>query len=318
MTENELRQSVLLRASDYRGLKMGDAKHRDIVDTYNSLKPLPRGYKVTYTDDWCCTFVTAIMMKNGIVDLIGGECGCGELINIARSKGIYCPKSYVPKTGDIIMYDFRGNDGWSDHTGFVVTCDGKYVNTIEGNVNKTVEYKTVSCTDKSILGYIAPNYASKSTPQKQYNATALGVAVANEYLETKAYPGDDAPAGYFILGTNEQAALGYGNQTDYYDFDFDEKGKKWLLVGIFGQKVWAEASKMTVKLYDTKPNIGERVRFTGTKLHTSSYLLSRGVATKPFTGVLEKVYEGRAYPCYVRADGNITDGFCKYDDLERI
>lgn len=105
------------------------------------------------------------------------------------------------------------------------------------------------------------------------------------------------------------------------DFAFTvtgEDGALWNYVAINGQYVFAPAAQMSVGLFDRSLKVGDRIQFVGEKLHTSSYLLSRGVQVKKFTGTIEKIYEGRAYPYHVRADGNITDGFCKADDLRKI
>ena len=37
--------------------------------------PLPVGYAVKNTDDWCDVFVTVIFQREGLSDLVGRECG---------------------------------------------------------------------------------------------------------------------------------------------------------------------------------------------------------------------------------------------------
>lgn len=68
--------------SEYNG------KFKHIIDLYNSVKPLPRGYAVKYTDEWCDTTVSAAGIKAGAQDLIGRECGCEQHIAIFKQKGI--------------------------------------------------------------------------------------------------------------------------------------------------------------------------------------------------------------------------------------
>lgn len=319
MTESEIRKSVIEKEREYLYLTMGDARHRDLIDTYNVINPLPRGYKVTYTDEWCCANVSAIMLKQGLLDLIGGgECGVGELVSIARKMGIFFSRTFTPKMGDLIVYDYTGPDGWADHIGFVISCDGSIVKTIEGNVSKTVMEKITDVNDKSIYGYIVPNYAAKVSGGPEYDKTITGVATAKEFLWTKAAPSSSAPAGWFMLGENRQCCLGAGNMTDFAFTVTGEDGALWNYVAINGQYVFAPAAQMSVGLFDRSLKVGDRIQFVGEKLHTSSYLLSRGVQVKKFTGTIEKIYEGRAYPYHVRADGNITDGFCKADDLRKI
>ena len=50
MTEAQARQKVVGIMQGWIGLKRSDKSHAPIIDTYNGDKPLPRGYKVTYTD----------------------------------------------------------------------------------------------------------------------------------------------------------------------------------------------------------------------------------------------------------------------------
>lgn len=42
----------------YNNVRENSPEHRHIVDTYNRIKPLPVGYKVSYTDSWCAVFVS--------------------------------------------------------------------------------------------------------------------------------------------------------------------------------------------------------------------------------------------------------------------
>ena len=48
--ESELRQHYVDTLRGWMGAKEGDKIHKRIIDTYNSLKPLPRNYAVTYKD----------------------------------------------------------------------------------------------------------------------------------------------------------------------------------------------------------------------------------------------------------------------------
>ena len=80
MTEHQLRALVVETAKEYLGCKESDGSHKKIIDLYNSQKPLPVGYKVTYTDAWCATFVSAMAVKLGLTDIILPECSCSRMI----------------------------------------------------------------------------------------------------------------------------------------------------------------------------------------------------------------------------------------------
>ena len=161
--EQEWRDLVLEIQHRYLGCKTGDAREKDLVDTYNSHKPLPRNYKVTYKDNWCATDVSAIAIKAATDDITPIECGCGEMVNLAKGMGIWKNASYNPQPGDIVMYDWTSKkDGWADHTGFVEVVGDNYIQTIEGNTTGGVcARRTVLKSDSQILGYIAPRYDTK-------------------------------------------------------------------------------------------------------------------------------------------------------------
>ena len=69
------------------GITEGSNEHKKIIDTYNAHKPLARGYKVKYTDDWCATFISALAIELGYTDIIPTECGCGEMLQLFDKMG---------------------------------------------------------------------------------------------------------------------------------------------------------------------------------------------------------------------------------------
>ena len=58
MTEQQLRQKVVSIMESWVGWSESNGKFKKIIDIYNNHKPLPRGYKVKYTDEWCATTVS--------------------------------------------------------------------------------------------------------------------------------------------------------------------------------------------------------------------------------------------------------------------
>ena len=76
------RNTVLQAANAWLGRKESDGTHRVIIDTYNTITPLPAGYRMTYTDPWCATFVSAVAQKVGATDIIYPECSCPRMIKL--------------------------------------------------------------------------------------------------------------------------------------------------------------------------------------------------------------------------------------------
>ena len=172
MTENELRQKVVTTAEKYLGCNEADGSHRRIIDIYNTKqKQLPRGYKVTYSDAWCATFVSAISILCGLTDIMPTECGCGAMVDLYVGLGRWQENDgYTPQPGDIIMYYWKDGTnyettdcvGYPDHVGIVVSVSGKTIKVIEGNKNDAVGYREIKVNGRYIRGYCLPNYALKA------------------------------------------------------------------------------------------------------------------------------------------------------------
>lgn len=169
MTETEIRNQVVNTAKKYLGCKESDGSHRKIIDRYNAHKPLARGYRVKYTDAWCATFVSAVGIECGLTAIMPTECSCAKMLQLYKGKGRWQESdSYVPKVGDIVMYDWgdsgKGdNTGNPDHVGIVAYISGKTMKIIEGNISNAVNYRTMSVDARYIRGYCLPDYASKAT-----------------------------------------------------------------------------------------------------------------------------------------------------------
>ena len=102
MTEKEIRQQVVDKAVSYVGLKESDGSHKKIIDLYNSIKPLPVGYKMDYTDAWCAAYVSAVAQACGLTGIIFPECGCDRMIALYKKAGRWEENDdYKPQAGDV-------------------------------------------------------------------------------------------------------------------------------------------------------------------------------------------------------------------------
>ena len=88
MTENELRNEVVRQARSWLGRKEADGSHREIIDLYNSIRPLPRGYRLGYDEPWCAAFVSACAQAWGLTGILFPECGCGPMLERYRGTTI--------------------------------------------------------------------------------------------------------------------------------------------------------------------------------------------------------------------------------------
>ena len=172
MTEQELRNKVVSIARGWLGRKESDGSHREIIDLYNSHKPLARGYPVKYTDAWCSTFASAVAIKAGLTDIIPTECGCGKHIELFKKLGSWEENdAYAPKPADYIFYDWQDgpnyattdNQGGADHVGIVEKVVGQTITVIEGNYSNAVKRRQLKVNGRYIRGYGVPKYSKKVT-----------------------------------------------------------------------------------------------------------------------------------------------------------
>lgn len=141
-------------ASKYIGIKTGDSVHKSIIDYYNNnIKPLPRGYKVKYSDSWCATFASVVMKMCGALNA-PFECSVQRMYNKANNSG-YVIKN--PDINDFIVYDWDSN-GWFDHIGIISGTTKTSYTVIEGNYNNGVNVRKIPHNYKHIGGFFrVPN-----------------------------------------------------------------------------------------------------------------------------------------------------------------
>lgn len=156
--------NVLNVARRWLGFSEANGKFKEILDLYNSHKPLARGYAIKYTDEWCDTFVSACAIKAEAVDLIGTEVSCEKHIAIFKKKGIWIEDGSIkPEVGDVILFNWddstQANDGRADHIGYVEQVYGNTIVCIEGNRKGAVARRTINVGWGYIRGFARPKYA---------------------------------------------------------------------------------------------------------------------------------------------------------------
>ena len=162
---NGQRDRILRAAASLVGVRSGSAAHHQLVKDYNSINPLPVGYAVKNSDDWCDVFVTTVFQREGLSHLIGRECGVERHIQIFKRLGIWNEDgASTPKAGDIITFnwdqDSQPNNGFADHIGIVERVENGLIHTIEGNsgVVGTVKRNVYRIGHGNIRGFATPRY----------------------------------------------------------------------------------------------------------------------------------------------------------------
>ena len=170
MTELDLRNKVVNVMRGWLGFSEANGKFKAIIDLYNTQRPLPRGWKMLYTNEWCAATVTAAGIAAGLGDIILGECSCSRMIALYQAAGRWQEDdAYRPEPGDIIMYywkdgkDFATTDCTAspNHVGIVEQVVGNTITVIEGNKGEAVARRTLAVNGRYIRGYCIPDYTSK-------------------------------------------------------------------------------------------------------------------------------------------------------------
>ena len=113
-----------------------------------------RRYRIQPNDNWCAMFTSVMAHKAGLgVNAFPYEVSVMEQVKIAKERGIFTTDREEITPNDLIIFDWN-RDGWADHVGIVVKIGAGLVTSIEGNINGTVNYRTVSSESKAIYGFI--------------------------------------------------------------------------------------------------------------------------------------------------------------------
>lgn len=169
------REKIVALAQTWLGCRESNGTHKPIIDTYNKIKPLPRGYKVRYTDEWCATFISALGYSLNALDIIPAECSCSKMIEGFKAIGCWKENDdYTPKPGDIMFYDWQDNGkgenkGNPDHVGIVEKVEGNQITVIEGNKNEAVARRYLTVNGRYIRGYGLPKYLTTTNNNKPTN-----------------------------------------------------------------------------------------------------------------------------------------------------
>ena len=236
-TMAKLASTVLAQARAWIGKKEADGTHKSIIDVYNAFTPLPRGYKVKYTDAWCATFVSAVAIKCGLTSIIPPECGCGQMIALFKSLGEWAESdSRTPTPGDIIFYDWDDtgtgdNTGGPDHVGIVESVRNSNITVIEGNKNNAVGRRTIAVNGRYIRGYGIPKYDEESGAKAPESGAKTAETVAKEVIAGKWGNGEDRK--------NRLTAAGY-------DYEEVQTQVNALLKGSTATKSVAEVAKEVI------------------------------------------------------------------------
>lgn len=156
-------QDYIKQALSFLGIKEGGFAHKCIVNTYNSIRPLPVGYNLKITDSWCAAFCSAMAWMQQIPsDRFPYECSVSRMVNRAKDLKIWVEdESVTPKPGWLAIYSWKDpapgtdNKNTPNHVGIVEKVAVKNIYVIEGNYNNQVKKRKININGKFLRGYIA-------------------------------------------------------------------------------------------------------------------------------------------------------------------
>lgn len=243
------REEVLNQAREWIGLNERDGSFKKILDIYNDNRPLPRGYRVKSSDEWCATFISALFIKCGASELISKECSCERFISIFKSMGIWVEDGTItPEAGDIILFNWnkkvQPNDGRANHIGIVEKVSNGTITTIEGNKSEAVGRRVIKVGNGNIRGFAKPKY-------KKLNEEATHSNTSSSTIKIKPAKGlDKKYSAAYITTTALNLRVGAGNEhksirvmpkgTQVRNYGYYTKasnGKIWLYVQLSDKTV---------------------------------------------------------------------------------
>ena len=119
-----------------------------------------RWYGLETRTEWCAIFVSWAANEIGLLNTTIPKFASVRVgINWFKQNGLWQEKSYVPRTGDIIFFDWE-NDGKANHTGIVEKVEDNVIYTVEGNSDDAVKERKYDISSNVIFGYGVPNYNS--------------------------------------------------------------------------------------------------------------------------------------------------------------
>ncbi len=117
--------------------------------------------------EWCACFVSWCANECGYIDagVIPKFSGCDSGANWFKNRDLWQGKSYAPRPGDIIFFDwddpggFAGpQDGSPDHVGIVERVENGIIYTVEGNSGDSCCQRSYSVGYYEVFGFGTPLY----------------------------------------------------------------------------------------------------------------------------------------------------------------
>lgn len=168
MTAGQLRVRFADTALEYLGRCERDRSHTEIIDKYNSFRPLPRGRELNRWGNWNTAFVSVVAADCALGRIIPPECSVEEMVRAFTAKGRYEAAGITPDIGDIVVFK-RDDEGICDRLGIIYEQDGKALTVIEGDKDGAVDFCVLDKEGTEIIGYCCPDFREAAKQEDKQN-----------------------------------------------------------------------------------------------------------------------------------------------------
>lgn len=192
MAEYPIITELLLYGESFVGMRENSQQFKQFVNGYNTIKPLPRGYRLKCSDEWCAAFLSYLSFKRGSLAALPAECSCVQMRKKLLENGateIKAKSDTDLKAGDIVFYRFKKASpthvGIIDSYPRVSGVKGRMWKVLEGNKNETVDFRYIHFNDKTVHSFIRPAWENVSRETIDPDIIELGeyVDVANDVIK---------------------------------------------------------------------------------------------------------------------------------------
>lgn len=166
------RQQMVNLALSYKGVVRGSAKHKDLINTFNKVRP--HGERMTYTAAWCAAGATAWLIKGGYTTKnMPMSYSCAQLIRDSQKLGYWVESDAWRggEPGDLIIYYWSAPKSgdckkYTSHVGMIYKRTGTGYEVIECNKHNKVASRTVPFDWRYIRGFCHLKYDNEKPEPK--------------------------------------------------------------------------------------------------------------------------------------------------------
>ena len=168
MRERQLRAKFCDTALEYIGCCENDGSHTEIIEKYNSFRPLPDGRELNRWGNWNAAFIAVVAADCGLEKIIAPQSNAEEMIKFFEAAGRCEPSGSRPDIGDIVVFT-RGADGVCERLGIIYAQDGGSITVIEGDKDGAVDFLVLDIESEDIIKYCCPDYRTAAKLEDKRN-----------------------------------------------------------------------------------------------------------------------------------------------------